>query len=457
MKRALILGLALGASVALASCGTVSKINPFHKDKGPQATASAGVRVPVLTYDQTVKPSDSLAGVEISLPQPRAITAWPVPGGDPAQAVENVEAAKDFKVAWREGVGAGSNRKRQITATPVAVDGRIYTLDGEATVTASDARTGRSIWRARLETGGKRDKEAFGGGLAIDDGKVFVASGYRFMAALDAQTGKVIWRQKMETPIHAAPTAANGRVFVVDLDNEIFAFDQATGEQTWSYQALAEPARIMRAASPAVSGDVVVAPFSSGELVALRSSNGNPLWNEALSRSSRTNALSEIRDIPGRPAIYRGEVFAVSQAGILAAVDLKTGSSRWQLPVSSMNAPWPAGDAVYVLSKAGELIAVNRDSGQAYWLTDLSKGRTRREGGFARMGGREVKPIWTGPVLAGDRLIVVNNFGEALALDARTGKVRQTLNIGDPVYIAPIAYDGLLYVITDEGRLVAIR
>ena len=196
------------------------------------------------------------------------------------------------------------------------------------------------------------------------------------MLQLDAATGKVGWRAKTGEPIHGAPTVAGGRVMAVALDNTLVTFDEASGTPGWTYTALAESARILSASSPAVSGETVVAAFGSGELVAMRSANGNDLWNEALSRASRTSALSEIRDIPGRPVIYQGDVFAVSHSGVLSATDLRTGQARWSLPVIGVTSPWPAGDVVFVMSKAGELICASRESGLIYWIRDLNAGIT---------------------------------------------------------------------------------
>jgi outer membrane protein assembly factor BamB len=449
---------ALGLSfVALAACSTVKKFNPFH-DTGPKATAAKGERIPVLAFEQSVKPSDSLEGVGFQLPEPHPVTAWPLPGGNLDQAVENVDAAPNFQIAWKRGVGQGSSKKFEVTSPPVAVDGRIFTLDGESSVTATNAKTGQREWRINLKPKSKRDNEAFGGGLAVDSGRVYVTSGFRYVAALDAATGKLLWRKSVGSPIHGAPTVADGRIYAVDVDNQILAFDAATGDQTWSYQAIIEPARILKASSPAVSGQQVIAPFSSGELIALSAANGDTLWDEALSRETRTNALSEIRDIPGRPAIYRGDVYAASQSGVFAAIDLRTGNARWQLPIASEDTPWPAGDVVYVVSKAGELIAINRDNGQVYWITDLNKGRKKRkEGGFLGIDTHLTTPIWSGPLLAGERLILVNAWGEAVSYDAKTGKLLKTMKIGDPAYMAPIAYDGMIYLVTDKADLIAIR
>lgn len=457
MKRVLTLSVAAAAMVALSACSTINRLNPFAGDDGPQAVASQGERIPILALDDRLTPSDTLAGQDFYLPDAQPVAAWPLPGGNQSQAVEHVAAAPAFQLAWRRSIGEGSGRRTFVTAPPVAVDGRVYTMDGEARVVASDARTGARIWQTDTAERTNRDKEAFGGGLAVADGKVIVTSGFRFVAALDASTGAVLWRTRTDAPVHAAPTVAGGRVFATDVDNEIRAFDLGTGELSWSYQAIVEPARILRASSPAVEGEAVVAPFSSGELVALRAANGNPLWNETLSRTSRTSALSEIRDIPGRPAIYRGDVYAVSHSGVFAAVDLRTGQPRWQLPVSSTNSAWPAGDAVFVVSQAGEAMAVNRDSGQVYWVTDLSKGRTYTEGGFLGLYDRTAKPVWTGPILASNRLIFFSDQGQAVALNPKTGAVQSELKIGDAVFVSPIAYGDTVYAVTDKGDLIAIR
>jgi outer membrane protein assembly factor BamB len=275
--------------------------------------------------------------------------------------------------------------------------------------------------------------------------------------ALDANTGAKVWTQNVDAPIHGAPTVAGNRVYVVDVDSQLFAFDATTGAQDWTYRGIGEPAHVMRASSPAVSGNTVVAPFASGQLVALSALNGQAVWEETLSRTSRTSALSEVRDIAGRPVISRAMVYGVSHSGVLSATDLRSGQPKWQLPVVGVNAPLPVGDVVYVVSKSGELITVNRDTGQVYWTRQLNEGRARKEGGFLTIGRRTITPQWSGPLLASNRLVMVNSYGEAVAFDPKTGVAQTTLKLGAPAYIAPAAYNGALYVLTDNGQLICIR
>lgn len=461
IRRSTILAAVAVAALGVSSCSTVGRLNPFdRKDDKPSELAGEGQRISIIPADQRLEPAEALKGVDFALPPPVRLDAWPLPGGNAEQAVGAVDAGANLDVVWRKGFGEGVSRGRYVTAPPVAADGKVFVMDAEGRVAAVDARTGAQIWRTSTNPGdNKRDKLGFGGGVAYADGKVYAVSGHRQVMQIDAATGAVGWRAKTGEAIHGAPTVANGRVFAVALDNTLLTFDAATGAPGWTYQALAESARILAASSPAVSGDTVVAAFGSGELVALRAANGNDLWNEALSRASRTSALSEIRDIPGRPAIYQGDVFAVSHSGVFSATDLRTGQARWSLPVVGVTGPLPAGDVVYVVSKSGDVICASRESGQIYWIRNLNEGfKSKKKGGVFGIGGqRQGQPIWSAPLLAGERLLIAGQTGQLVALNAKTGEIQKRIDLKGPTTLAPIAMGDTVFVVTENADLIAIR
>jgi len=463
---AVLLALAVTVSGCSTIKGVAGKLNPFDGgDKPNKTVATKGQRISIIAYDEKVTPADALKGQDFTLPPAAPQADWPLPGGNAEQAIENVQAAPNLQVAWKRGFGEGSDRSAHVLAPPVMADGKVFVMDGRSTVSAIDAGSGEVVWRTDLPARSKRDRHAFGGGVAYADGKLYVSSGNRYVAQLDAATGGMGWRRDTASPIHSAPTVAGGRVFAVSTDNELLAFNAANGAEDWNYQALVEPARLLRASSPAVSGDTVVAAFASGEVIALRAANGNDLWNQALSRASRTNALSEIRDIAGRPVIYKGDVYAASHSGVFAAIDMRTGQPRWSLPVASLTSPWVAGDVVYIVSQAGEVICVSRENGQVYWMRDLNAGykEAKASRGFGigsfRIGGgkAKIRPLWTGPIMASDRLLVASNTGQLLALNPKTGETLSSANIGQSVLISPIAANGTVYLVTDEADLVAVR
>lgn len=481
MKLTVRTAVVVAAAVALTGCSTLARLN-ILRDKDQDASQEGAQapegreRIPLIALDQQLQVNDALKGVGFYLPPAAPQADWPLPGGNAEQSIEHTDAAPAFQVAWRRDIGKKTTRSQFITAPPVAAGGRVFTMDAEAMVVATDGRTGAQVWRSNLtpktlrdgrdgrtsnlnifSKGPRLDVKTFGGGIAYADGKIFVASGFRFVAAIDANTGALLWRTFVDSPIHAAPTVVGGRVFALSTASELLTFDAATGVAGWDHQGLVEPSRILQATSPAVSGETVVAAFASGELTALRTTNGNELWSGNLTRVSRTTALSEIRDIPGRPVIYKGDVLAGSHSGVFAAVDFRTGEVRWELPIVTIANPWAAGDVVYTVSKAGEVICIARQSGQVYWIRDLNEGR--RGARSTRFLGREVndRAYWSGPILASNRLISVSSAGRAVAINPQTGEIMSSLDLGGPALISPIAANGMLYVVTDKGDLIAIR
>ena len=450
-SRVLALGLLVAVSGAgLSGCAGI-KAPEFLKLRAGDSSGKSklpGVRVAVMPDSGRLEVAEALKGVGFAIPAATAVPAWPQPGGPPEAPVEHAIAAPTLQVAWRRDIGKGSGVNGQITAQPVVASGRVYVMDGEATVSAIDTKSGRELWKAAL--GDKRgpDREAFGGGVAFDDGKVFVSSGYRFVAALDAATGKVLWRRRTEAPIHSAPTVLDGRVYASDVQDQLLTYNAADGAPGWSYQALEEPARMLVASSVAVNGDVAVAPFASGELTALNTANGSELWSYVLSLTNRNNALSEIRDIAGRPLIYKGDVLAGSHSGVFAAVDLRSGQPRWSLPIATIDTPWPAGDVIYVTDQEGRVVCASREAGQVYWIASLNRGKKPKQ-----------VATWSGPVLASNQLIVVSNMGELKALDPKTGAVKRTINLRTKKgpTLAPTPAEGMLFIATGSGDLIALR
>ncbi len=442
-RCALVIGLALVAQ----GCGQKNFLpNPFKSrtTKGYQGT---GKRLPVLDQSKALEPATALKGIDFALPEAQPQVNWPTPAGAYEGSPDHVQAAAAFEVDWRRKVGVGSSRRTHLLAPPVIADGRIFTIDGEAGVSARDEKSGAEIWKVNLDPKTRRDGEAYGGGVAYADGTLFVASGYRFVAALNAATGQQKWRVGMQSPIHSAPTVAGGRVFVTDVEDQMFALDAATGVTSWNYQALEEPARIRAASSPVVSGEVVVAPFASGEVVAMRTTNGGVLWTDTLSFTNRNNALSEIRDIAGRPVIYRGDVYAGSHSGVFGAISLRDGQRRWELPITSITTPWVAGDVLYVVDQQGQVLCIARESGQIYWAVKLNEGIKKAK----------KRPVWSGAVLASNRLVIGNSDGKAIALNPKTGAKIGELNLGGPSFLSPVAAGGKLYFLTDKADLVAVR
>lgn len=442
LKRVLPLVL---LAAAVSGCSTLESINPF---KGKPDPPLSGKREAVLPPEQLIRADPRIANVRIALPRPATNAAWPQSGGYANHAMHHLTLANDPQRAWTASIGAGSSSRTKVLAQPVVSGGRIFTLDTEGVVSAFDVSSGQRAWQASVLPEGEREGD-LGGGVAVEGNQVFVTTGAAEILALDAGSGKIQWRQPMGAPARAAPAIADGRVFAANVENEVRAFDTGKGRQLWTYTGVAESAIILGAASPAVEGGVVVVPLTTGDLVALRVENGRSLWSERLAAVHRRNPVRNLSDIRANPVIDRGVVFAVSNAGRLAAISLRNGQRLWDVDVGGLQTPWVAGDYVYILTRDGLLVAIVRETGRIRWVVRLDR----------FVDDRDLRQTieWAGPVLASDRLIIAGSHGEALSVSPYTGEVIGWLPMQDGVTIQPVIANDTIYFLDEDGTLLAMR
>lgn len=405
-----------------------------------------GKRISVLTRDNALEPVKD--AVPIKLPPPESNDDWPQAGGYANHAMHHMEIGDAVDRQWRTGIGDGTSKRAKLLAQPIIAEGRVYTLDSAAEVRAVDAKTGSKVWAIDLTPKGEDDTFS-GGGIAYEDGMVFVSTGFAQVVSLNAATGKVAWRQTLSGPMRGAPTVRGGRVFVVTVDNQTHALAAEDGAVLWSHQGITENAALLGGTSPAVDGNVIVVPYSSGELFALRVENGSVLWQESLTTVRRTDGVASLTDIRGRPIIDRGRVFAIGNADMLVAIDLRTGRRLWEKEIGGIQSPWVAGDFLFIITNNNEVVALDAKAGRVQWVTQMQVWEDEED--------REGRIVWAGPVLASDRLILGSSHGKLASLSPYTGAVLGVVNISDGVTIPPAVAGRTIYFLTSDADLVAFR
>jgi outer membrane protein assembly factor BamB len=458
------LALVAAAALTLAGCDTISDL---FGGNGKKSTLK-GERISVMSLDEALQVDTSLRDTEVVLPAPYRNDAWAEPGGYASNADYHLEAKGPLQILWQQDAGKGSDDDSRTTAAPIVADGRIFVLDSAAHVFAFDAKSGNPLWgKALAPKGGSatflniatfglfgKDKstdptKGFGGGVAFDDGKIFVTTGFGNVTAMDPASGKEIWKVELGVPIMNAPVANGGRVFVSTVDNHFFAFAQDSGRQLWEHQGITVSAGIMSSTSAAVAGDYVIAPYSSGEVFALRVLNGRVLWSDTLTRSGTITALSELDDIAGRPVLDRDLVIAISHSGVMAAIRLSTGDRLWSRDIGGVQTPWVAGDFIYVLTSDSQLLCLTRKDGKVRWMHQLQR--------YLDEEDKEKPIVWAGPVLVSDRLILVSSHGTAVSVSPYTGDLTGRMEIPGGVFIPPVVADGRLYLYNNAAQLVALQ
>ncbi len=420
----------------------------FKGDGGPK-TPTVGERISILSDDRSIKVDPATAAIAIVLPEPAVNAAWSQSGGNASKSMGHPALAATRSQIWSASI-AGSTKKQRLAASPVVADNRLFAVDTEAVVSAFAADTGAPLWRTAIgSTGEDYEDSLFGGGAAVDGSVVYATSGVGDVAALNAADGSVIWKVKPSGPLRGAPTVAFGGVYVITQDNRILALDTANGALLWQATASLESGSIFGAASPAAAQGTIVAGFSSGEVQAYRYENGRDLWEDALARTSMALSVSTLTDVDADPVIDRGRVFALGHGGRMASYELVTGQRSWEISIAGISTPYVVGEWVYAMTEDAKLLCVARGSGKIAWIQQLRRYRDEED--------KEGAVRWTGPILAGGRLLAVNSLGQFAEFSPTDGSLLATTEFDTPLSQPPIVANQTLYILADDGRITAWR
>ncbi|WP_034995714.1 PQQ-dependent dehydrogenase, methanol/ethanol family [Beijerinckia mobilis] len=140
---------------------------------------------------------------------------------------------------------------RGVEATPIVVDGVMYTTGPFSMVYALNAKTGELIWKydpkSDRERAGEACCDAVNRGVAVWNGKVFVGVLDGRLEAIDAKTGQKVWSvdtrydTNRSIAITGAPRVVKGKVIIGHGGAEygtrgyITAYDAETGKQVWRF------------------------------------------------------------------------------------------------------------------------------------------------------------------------------------------------------------------------------
>ncbi|MGB7406545.1 MAG: PQQ-dependent dehydrogenase, methanol/ethanol family [Pacificimonas sp.] len=158
----------------------------------------------------------------------------------------NRQTVGDLGLAWMHEFDTHRGQE----ATPLVVDGVMYTTSAWSKVYAFDATTGEMLWEHDPEVPGEAAFNAccdvVNRGVAVYDGRVYSGTLDGRLIALDMKTGEVVWEkvtvdQSKPYTITGAPRVAKGKVLIGNGGAEygvrgyVSAYDAATGELDWRF------------------------------------------------------------------------------------------------------------------------------------------------------------------------------------------------------------------------------
>ncbi|MGZ2412721.1 outer membrane protein assembly factor BamB [Sphingomonas sp. F9_3S_D5_B_2] len=434
-------GLLMSLALAAGGCSLLKKSTP--------TTPVLGERIPVLAAEGDIEVDPATAALPMSLPDPAVNTEWTQSGGNPTKSMGHLALGRSLSRAFTVQAGRGSVVTARLASQPVVAEGRVYVIDTLGTVRAFDGQSGARIWESQTPVDKGNERSLYGGGIAYDNGMIYAENGLGYVSALDVRTGGIVWKVRPGGPLRGAPTVSNGAIYVVSQDNQIYSLKESDGSTNWSAAASLEVAGIFGSASPAVGQGTVVAGFSSGELNAYRYENGRQVWQDALQRTGVTTSVSSLLDVDADPVIDRGQVIAVGQGGRMVALDITSGQRIWELNIAGIATPWVTADWVWVVTNDARLLCISRANGHVRWIQKLPQ--------FQKAKSKKGQIDYSGPVLAGGRLVLTGSNGVIVHIDPTNGSFLSQTTAGAGASLAPVVANSTLYILDDQGRLSAFR
>ena len=353
----------------------------------------------------------------LSLSAPAAGQEWPEFRGPTGQG-HSVEAglpldwSESRNIAWKTPVGGRG------WSSPVVAGGRVWiTTATEERGTASlralafDSQTGREVVNAEVfRIGGARltnFKNSHASPTPIIDGdRVYVHFGALGTAALTT-AGEIVWKTRLP-----------------------YESQHGTG------------------GSPALHGDLLIISCDGSDtafVIALDTKTGKTRW--------KTDRRYPADQAYSTPLVIRvGDRDQVISVGAYraAAYDLQSGREIWRVRYddgfSNVPRPVTGHGLVYIATgfQQPSLLAVRPDG-----TGDITKTHVA----WTLQRGA---PLTPSPLIVGDELYLVSDFGIASCVDAKTGQTHWQQRLGGNYSASPVFADGRIYFQSEEGLTTVI-
>lgn len=331
--------------------------------------------------------NQTMTAVYITLPPQPLPTPTPTPSG-PGQAIgyqiDPTHSGSQFDTVsppltqrWTRDLG-------DRVSYPVIVNNRVFVMAG-VLLYALNASTGATLW-GPIEVGGAR-------GVAYDSGRVFAVDRDGLLRAFDAATGAQAWSRDLSgQSFSSAPTAVGGTVYVNGFPN-LHAVSAQDGSIKWT---------ALNAggfnSSPAVTSTAVYVSYSC-EVISLSPATGAIIWrlpsgcgggggrtpvfyntrlyvrnndlgNIAIDAGTGT-PVAEIEALPA-PAFHGSTGFFLNLS-TLEARDVISGTLKWSFTGDGTlsSAPIVVNGVVYVGSLSGKLYALDENTGANVWTGNV--------------------------------------------------------------------------------------
>ena len=306
--------------------------------------------------------------------------------------------------------------------------GVVFTVNPNGEVEAFNGK--QRLWQKKVS------KSGLTAGVEAADGIVVVGNAKGQLFALDQATGEQKWVVQLTGALLSPSLIQAGRVISVTNDGTVYANEVATGHQTWTYSLPNVQFSLRGMAAPvALDARNILIASSNAYIYVIDAISGVPKLQRRVAVSDGRSDIQRLIDIDGEPTVAGQFLITTSYQGQVTALDLATQQVIWSNDASSIQRPEVVGNGVFVAQTDGKIVAYEITSGQKLWENDQLLNRNL-----------------SNPVMLGQDLVVGDLDGVLHLLNPATGElVGRSKTSGEVRTLRVI--DNQLYVSTRKGAL----
>ena len=307
-------------------------------------------------------------------------------------------------------------------------NGTFFALDPKGKVIAYQGK--QKIWEKEVS------KKGLTSGVEAAEGLVIVGNQKGQLFALDQATGEQKWTAQLSGALISTALIQSGRVIAVANDGTAYGFDAENGQQVWTYKLPIEQLSLRGQASPVpLDARTVLLASSNAYIYAIDSVSGILRMQLRVAVSEGRSDIQRLIDIDGDPAVAGQFVVTTSYQGQVTVTDLASQRVIWSQDASSITRPEISARQVFVSQADGKIVSYDLISGQKLWENEQLLNRNL-----------------SNPVILGQYLIVGDLDGVLHLIDPSSGTiVGRAKSSGDVRSLRVI--DNQLFVVTRSGAL----
>ncbi|MDR1365027.1 MAG: PQQ-like beta-propeller repeat protein, partial [Holosporales bacterium] len=278
----------------------------------------------------------------------------------------NHKTGKLNKLVWKSSLGRGP-----ISSNIVAVGTSVFCINANGKLVCLSQKDGRQLWEKDVAP--QPDEALFSGGMTANGEILYITTNVCAVLAIDTKTQNILWKRDIKYPLKGAPLYVAGKVIVTSVENHTYAINAKSGDIEWTMMASGEQTMMASSGTPAVYGDSVICPYSSGEIKSYNIHTGLLNWEDELVQTDVSKSGSTISHIVAPPVVFGRYALAATPESKMVLYDVISGAAVWERDVGVIYPPIENSGSLFVLSEAGALLCLATNNGAVRWRLDVKK------------------------------------------------------------------------------------